>query len=89
MTIQEYDPNIFRLIPPTPGACPLCAYKHSPNEPHFPGSTYYIMRFFQRHGRRPTWKDAMAHCPKETKEQWTNDLIECGVLPKEDAMEDG
>ena len=89
MAEYEYDPNTFRLIPPTPGTCPICAFNHSKNEPHSPGSTYYIMRFFQSHGRRPTWKDAMAHCPQQIKEQWTEELVKRGVMPKEDAMTDG
>ena len=88
---RDYDPNMFGFMPPKPGACPVCAYNHGPNEPHFPGSAYYIMRFYRRHNRRPTWKDAMTHCPPEVQKQWTDELIERGILPKpkEEAMTDG
>ena len=46
---RDYDPNTFGFMPPKPGACPVCAYNHGLNEPHFPGSAYYIMRFYRRH----------------------------------------
>jgi len=89
MTGMDYDPGTFRCYPPQPGCCPICAFFHGKNEPHFPGSTYYIMRFFQDHGRRPTWKDAMAHCPPEIQEAWTKELMEHGAIPREDSKADG
>lgn len=89
MQEREYDSNNYRIEPPMRGRCPVCACYHDPKEPHFPSSTYYIMRFFQKYGRRPTWKDAMAHCPPDVYARHKHELVARGIWPKEDNMKDG
>ena len=45
-----------------PGTCPECAVAHDPEMPHNRDSLAYQYKFYDQHGRFPTWKDAMAHC---------------------------
>lgn len=40
----------------------------------------YQMRFRQKHGRFPTWADAMAHCDAHVKKMWIDALAERGVI---------
>lgn len=61
------------------GTCPMCAVKHDPDMPHNRDSLTYQYKFYDEHGRFPTWADAMAHCPKEIKEIFTQALQEHGV----------
>ena len=60
----------FDLMPPAEGICPECATKHEPEFPH---------KFYNEHGRWPTWKDAMEHCSEEMKKLWTNELKSRGI----------
>lgn len=53
-----------------PGTCPECAEIHDPKQPHNKASLVYQYKFYNQHGRFPTWADAMAHCSDETKNQW-------------------
>lgn len=69
---MDVETKTFTLIPPAPGNCPICAYKHEPDQPHNRHSLYYQMAFHQQHGRWPTWADAMAHCSEEVKQAWMN-----------------
>lgn len=80
----------FIFLPPKPGVCPICAEKHRPEEPHNPCSLYYQMQFYQKHGRYPTWADAMQHCNADVKKAWIQALADHGViveLPEETANE--
>lgn len=52
----------MQLLPPAPGLCPECAVDHPPHHPHNRDSMYYAFVFEAKHGRAPTWSDAMAHC---------------------------
>ena len=61
------------------GTCPECAVEHDPEQPHNRDSLTYQYKFYDQHGRWPTWADAMAHCPEEVKEVWTQALRERGV----------
>lgn len=61
------------------GACPECAVKHDPQQPHNRDSLTYQYKFYDQHGRWPTWNDAIAHCPDEIKELWIRALTERGV----------
>lgn len=61
-----------------PGTCPVCAVEHPPEEPHWM-SFYYIYRFYDEHGRVPTWEDAMGHCGPEMREEWMDKLRAGGV----------
>lgn len=67
--------GVMVFAPVPPGACPLCAVEHPPEEPHWL-TIYYIYRFFWDHGRVPTWDDAMAHCSLEVQEAW---LVRCYI----------
>ena len=62
------------LLPPAPGKCVVCAVAHSPEEPHNRQSLYYQLRFFQEHGRIPTWDDAMSHCAPAILAAWHDEL---------------
>jgi len=68
------------LIGNTPeGICPICATKHEKVQPHNQQSLAYQYKFYDKHGRWPTWKDAMEHCPEEIKEFWISELKKRGV----------
>jgi hypothetical protein len=62
-----------------PGTCPECAVKHEPEAPHDQQSLAYQYKYYDRHGRWPTWADAMAHCTPEIKILWCEALKERGV----------
>lgn len=67
------------LMPPPKGTCPECAVAHSVEQPHDKQSIFYQYKFYNEHGRSPTWKDAMEHCTKEIKEYWIIELKSVGV----------
>ena len=60
------------------GTCSMCAVKHEPEQPHNQKSLAYQYKFFDQHGRWPTWADAMAHCSEEIKAFWVEALLEAG-----------
>lgn len=71
----------FRLLGKTPpGTCPECAVAHPPEQPHDQQSLTYQYKFYDQHGRWPTWEDAMAHCPFDIKLYWSNALAERGIV---------
>ena len=77
----------FILLPPKAGTCRECATAHDPRQPHNQQSLYYQYRFYSKHGRWPTWRDAMAHCTEEIKTLWIDALEERGVIvPPEDPV---
>jgi len=65
-----------KLMPCAPDACQECAKKHAPEMPHNQQSLYYQYKFYQQHGRFPTWDDAVAHCAVEVKVAWMKVLAE-------------
>jgi hypothetical protein len=67
------------LLPPPKGTCPACAVKHDPEMPHNQQSLYYQYHFYNKHGRWPTWKDAMLHCTDEIKAFWIEELGKHGI----------
>ncbi|WP_287194954.1 hypothetical protein [Syntrophothermus sp.] len=69
----------FGLMPAAPGTCPECAVDHPPELPHNQQSLFFQYKFFNEHGRWPTWEDAMAHCSEEMKEFWRVELRKRGV----------
>lgn len=70
----------FKIIGKTPpGTCPECATKHDPELPHNQQSLTYQYKFYDKHGRWPTWADAMAHCTEEVKAHWKEASKEHGV----------
>lgn len=62
------------------GQCAECAVVHDPAHPHNQQSLFYQYSFREKHGRWPTWEDAMAHCTAEMKEAWIKGLAEQGVV---------
>ena len=75
------------LVPPLPDVCQECATKHDPEMPHNQQSLYYQYYFYSKHGRWPTWKDAMAHCSDEMKAIWIEELHTHGVEVTFDATD--
>lgn len=67
------------LPPANPNACGECAVIHTPEEPHNRDSLHYQYVVYQRTGRWPTWRDALAHCPPRIREMWTQLLTERGI----------
>lgn len=74
---KRHGCSLFGRTPP--GTCPECAVKHDPNLPHDRNSLAYQYKFYDRHGRWPTWADAMQHCSPAVKAQWAEALAVHGV----------
>ena len=73
----------IKVVPPSPGACPICATTHDPKEPHDRDSLYYQNWFRKRYKRFPTWEDAMAHCKEEVKKDFIKRLAQRGIIVEE------
>lgn len=69
----------FKLMSPAPHLCQECAVAHMSSQPHNRDSLFYGVYFQRKHGRRPTWADAMAHCTEATKAAWVRELKLRGV----------
>lgn len=78
--VREFGVEDVRIFPPAPGKCPICAADHPAEFPHNKDSLYYQMRFWQEHGRFPTWKDAAAHCSDEMKRAFMRGYAERGIV---------
>ena len=75
-----HEKHGMTLLGRTPeGTCPECAAKHASEEPHNKDSLAYQYKFYDQHGRWPTWEDAMAHCTDEVKKYWKQALRRRGV----------
>lgn len=61
------------------GQCAECAVRHDPAMPHNQQSLFWQYSFAEKHGRWPTWKDAMAHCTPEMQAFWKSELEKRGV----------
>lgn len=83
MDVKTIGFENVRFLPPRPGACQVCAVEHDPAWPHNKDSLYYQMTFHQKHGRFPTWGDAMAHCGEDMKALWKEALTKRGYAPEE------
>lgn len=70
------DPHI---MPPAKGLCVECACNHAPSAPHNRDSIYYQFAFHAKHGRWPTWTDAMAHCTPEVQRLWKAELTKRAI----------
>lgn len=79
MGFLEERHGIRMLGKTPPGTCPECAAKHGPDQPHNRDSLAYQYKFYDEHGRWPTWEDAMAHCPEWIRAAWIEALREKGV----------
>lgn len=72
----------FVLLKPPPDTCQVCAVDHAKEDPHDQTSLYYQMWFYEKHGRWPTWADAIAHCSEELQKAWEEELKLRGVWEK-------
>lgn len=54
--------------------CPECAVTHEKDQPHNQQSIFYQYSFREKHGRWPTWDDAMSHCSKKIQRKWKIEL---------------
>lgn len=71
MKIKNFGLKDMGIMPISdPDACPVCGVKHDPNLPHDRDSLYYQYSFRKKHGRWPTWEDAMDHCSEDMKIAW-------------------
>jgi hypothetical protein len=57
----------WKMLPTKPGVCPECAMAHETTQPHNAESMTYQYSFYDKHGRWPTWADALAHCSPEVQ----------------------
>jgi hypothetical protein len=67
------------LLSAAPETCPECGVKHHPEAPHNRDSLFYQYYFYNKHGRWPTWEDAIAHCSEEIKQATREILKEHGI----------
>jgi hypothetical protein len=67
------------MLPPAPGKCTECAVAHDPRQPHNRDSLFYQYHFANKHGRWPTWGDAVAHCDQAMRKAWKAELVKRGV----------
>ena len=76
--IAEQDLTVV-ILPPTPGACRICGDTHDKSEPHNRDSLIYQHKFRKRHGRYPTWEDAMTHCSPTVQKRTAEKLRRRGI----------
>lgn len=69
----------LQLLPARPGNCPECDTKHEPWDAHDAERIYYQFWFEGKHGRLPTWKDAIAHCTPAHAARWEAELKAQGM----------
>lgn len=69
----------FTLLPAAKGCCEQCAAEHEVQAPHNAQSLHYQYWFYGKHGRWPTWDDALAHCSEEVQRKWRAALIAKGI----------
>ena len=74
---ERHGMTLLRKTPE--GTCPECAVRHEPYMPHNQQSLAYQYKFYDQHGRWPTWEDAMAHCSEKVKELWMQALRDRGI----------
>ena len=67
------------LLPPKPDVCQECAVDHKPAEAHNRDSLYYQYWFVVKHGRWPTWADAIEHVTDAAHELWRQALADNGI----------
>lgn len=77
---QNQNMEEIKVVPPSPGACPICATTHAPEEPHDRDSLYYQNWFRRKHKRFPTWEDAMNHCTEDVKRKFAKKLERRGII---------
>lgn len=70
----------WKLLPAKDGTCPECATAHEPEQPHNQQSLFYQYDFYGKHGRWPTWGDALSHCSQHIRNMWVEELKKRGVV---------
>lgn len=85
--VKEIPFGAVMILPPAPDKCQICAAEHRVDMPHNRDSLYYQMKFYQKHGRYPTWHDAMAHCSPKVKAAWKQALADKGIVIGEPPQE--
>lgn len=78
-----------KVVAPVPGACPICATRHDPKEPHDRDSIYYQNYFRKKYKRFPTWADAMSHCNESQKRDFKKKLARRGIIIEETDNDNG
>lgn len=90
--VTEEKRDSMMMLPPSPDVCQECAADHPHDQPHNQQSLYYQYSFHARHGRWPTWTDAMAHCPFAVQDAWRPllraTMARMGLSIPEDLKED-
>lgn len=76
-----FDLYGFQLFPfpEREGVCLECGRDHPEWAPHDRDTLQYQYRFFDEHGRWPSWEDAMAHCDEEVRAAWASELEARGI----------
>lgn len=69
----------MQLLPAKEGTCEECAVDHEKIHPHNAQSLFYKYKFYNEHGKWPTWLDAMAHCDENIQNYWKAALNKRGV----------
>src|SRR5688572_1045122 len=59
--------------------CSVCGDRHEPWDAHDATSPDYHRAFREKHGRNPSWMDALAHCSPIIKLYWVLQLKEQGM----------
>lgn len=77
--MSDNAPRQMTLVPPAPHTCQECGALHPPEHAHDATSLFYQMHFHRAHGRWPTWRDAIAHCPEPWREAWEAELVAAGI----------
>jgi hypothetical protein len=67
--------NVGMLLPCASNVCQECATDHPHDQPHNQESLYYQYSFHAKHGRWPTWIDAVAHVPEPQRAIWLKALV--------------
>jgi hypothetical protein len=62
------------------GQCHECAVVHDLDMPHNQQSIFWQYNFREKHGRWPTWADAMAHCTPEMQQRWVAELAKLNIV---------
>jgi hypothetical protein len=86
--VLSEEHNVGMLMPCAANVCQECATDHPHDHPHNQESLHYQYAFYAKHGRWPTWLDAVAHVPEPQRELWLRALVkllkDCGKeIPEE------
>ncbi|TCL06868.1 hypothetical protein [Sodalis ligni] len=78
-TVEKTETVGFQIMPKREGTCQECGRQHLDEDPHDAQSLHYQYTFYAREGRWPTWADALAHCPVDTRNLWIKELAKHGI----------